>query len=306
MHYKEALTSRAYRFTLLAHAGLFRRMSDRAFLERRYRLALGKTPDLSKPETFTEKLQWLKLYYAKHPNPDFTRMADKIAAKAYVAERVGAEYIIPTYGVWESFDEIDFDALPERFVLKTNHDSGGTVVCRDKRTFNRRRARRLLTRRLRSNYYWTGRETQYRDIPPRILAEQYLEDEPGSFGLRDYKFFCFDGAVRALYITTRGEHDVRTDYFDAEFRHLPCVTRSLNADVTPAKPDNFEEMKRLASELSRGIPHVRVDLYNVGGRVYFGELTFCYLSGFCRFRPAEWDGIFGSWITLPGEARDIE
>ena len=203
--------------------------------------------------------------------------------------------------MWDHFDEIDFDKLPDRFVLKCTHDSGGLVIVRDKSRMDKAAARRKIERCLKRNFFLYGREWPYVNVRPRILAEQYFEDDSGT-GLRDYKFFCFDGVVRALFIATeRGVEGTETkfDFFDADFNHLPFTNGHPNADVMPAKPAGFEEMKRLASELSKGIPQVRIDFYDINGKVYFGEFTFSHWSGFKPFVPEEWDYTFGSWITLP-------
>jgi len=273
---------------------------DKFYLKCLYRDRLGKKLNLKNPQTFNEKLQWLKLYDRK---PEYTVMVDKYAAKDYVAEKIGEEYIIPTLGVWDRFEDIAFDALPDRFVLKCTHDSGGLVICRDKRTFDTESARKKITRSLKRNYFWYGREWPYKNIKPRILAEQYLEDSSGQ-GLRDYKFFCFDGAVHALFVATdryTEGTEVKFDFFDENFNRLPIRNGHDNAAVPPECPVCFPQMKRLAAILSEGIPHVRVDFYEVNGKIYFGELTFFHFGGFVRFEPEEWDEILGSWIELPGK-----
>lgn len=175
------------------------------------------------------------------------------------------------------------------------------MICRDKASFDREKAKRFLARRLKRNYYWSNREWPYKDIKPRILAEKYVVDESG-YELKDYKFFCFDGVVRALFVATdRGVEGKETkfDFFDADFHHLPIKNGHENADKEVKCPPAFEEMKELAAKLSKGIPHVRVDFYDVNGAAYFGELTFSHWGGFCPFEPREWDDIFGSWLTLP-------
>ncbi len=278
--------------------GRFDWMPDKMYLKIIYLGALWKWPNLKDPQTYTEKLQWLKLYDHR---PEYSRMVDKCDAKRYVAEKIGEEYIIPTLGVWDSFDEIDFDSLPNQFVLKCTHDSGGVVICDDKETFDREKAKKKIDKHLKSNYYLRGREWPYKNIKPRIIAEQFIKDSNFE-DLRDYKFFCFDGKVKALFIATDrhvvGE-ETKFDYFDEEFNHLPFSDGDPNADVPPEKPICFEEMKRLAEELSVGIPHVRVDFYEVDEKIYFGEMTFFCASGLMSFNPKEWDYTFGSWITLP-------
>lgn len=263
-----------------------------------YYRAFGKLPNFKNPKTYNEKLQWLKLYNRK---PIYTTMVDKHAAKQYVAERIGEEYIIPTYGVWESFDEIDFDALPNQFVLKCTHDCGGLVICKDKAKLDKAAAKQKLEQCLRRNYYWNLREWPYKNVKPQIIAEKYMED-PTTQDLRDYKFFCFDGDVKALFIAsdrqTEGE-ETKFDFFDMDYYHLPFQNGHPNANTLPQKPVCFEEMKRLAATLSEGIPHVRVDFYEVNGSIYFGEMTLFHWSGLVPFEPKEWDDTFGSWLTLP-------
>lgn len=273
-------------------------MPDKLFLQWRYRRAFGKKIDFKNPKTFNEKLQWLKLY---DRNPEYTTMVDKYAAKKYVADRIGEEYIIPTLGVWDRFEDIDFDKLPDQFVLKCTHDSGGLVICRDKSKFNISEARTKINNSLKCNFYYTGREWPYKNVKPRIIAEQYMEDATTS-ELRDYKFFCFDGVVKALFIASERQSkndETKFDFFDEGFNHLPFTNGHPNAEIAPAKPICFEQMKQLASQLSVGIPHLRVDFYEVDGRIYFGELTFYHWSGLMPFKPEEWDYKFGSWIALP-------
>ena len=257
----------------------------------------GLKMDIDNPTTFNEKLQWLKLHDRK---PEYTRMVDKYEAKKYVAEKIGEQYIIPTLGVWDKFDEIDFDSLPNQFVLKCTHDSGGLVVCRDKSKLDLSFVRKKIQKCLGQNYYWSGREWVYKNVKPRIIAEKYMKDEKTS-ELRDYKFFCFNGEAKLLFIATdrqtEGE-ETKFDFFDMEFNHLPFTNGHPNAEIPPEKPVCFDEMRELAEKLSAGIPHLRVDFYEVNGRVYFGELTFFHWSGMTPFDPPEWDEKLGEWIGL--------
>ena len=258
---------------------------------------MGKWLNFKNPQTYNEKLQWLKLYNRK---PEYTRMVDKYEAKKYVAEIIGEEHIIPTLGVWDSVDEIDFNTLPQQFVLKCTHDSGGIVICKDKSLLDIDAAKRKLRKGLKHNYYYQNREWPYKDVKPRIIAEQYMEDESG-YELKDYKWFCFDGVPKALFIATdRGaaNEETKFDFFDADFNHLPFTNGHPNATRTIAKPKGFEKMKKLAAILSKGHPHLRVDFYDINGHIYFGELTFYHWSGMVKFEPEEWDYTFGSWIDL--------
>lgn len=281
----------------LAYRGLAGWMKGEEFLKREYRYNFGRELDLEQPVNYTEKLQWLKLYDRR---PEYTVMVDKYAVKDYVAKKIGAQYVIPLLGVWEKAEDIDFDILPERFVLKTTHDSGALVICKDKSKLDISAARKKLGKFLKRRYYDQNREWPYKNVKRRIIAEEYMEDtQQGE--LRDYKFFTFGGEPKVLYIAQgrgRGEPTV-ADFFDMEFNHLPFTIDHDMAPVPPEKPACFEEMKRLAAILSEGTPQLRVDFYEVDGRVYFGEMTFFHCSGMAPFRPECWDRTFGDWVNLP-------
>lgn len=284
-------------FSVLANRFPLRWVSDKAYVKLQFRAQLGYWPNLKDPKTYNEKLQWLKLYDRR---PEYAAMADKAAVKAFVAERIGEAYVIPTLGVWDRFEDIAFDALPEKFVLKCTHDSGGIVICRDKATFDKVAACQKLKKSLGRSYYWYGREWPYKNIKPRIIAEPYVEDSK-TRDLPDYKFFCFDGKAKAMFVATdrQSAQETKFDFFDMDYRHLPLHNGHPNADRPPEKPAAFETMRCLAEQLSQGIPHVRVDFYQADGKIYFGELTFFHWSGFVPFEPAQWDETFGSWISLP-------
>lgn len=278
-----------------------KRLSDKTYLELKYYAFMGKRPNLKQPRTFNEKLQWLKLFDRKDI---YTTMVDKAAAKQYVAGIIGEKYIIPTLGVWDHFDDIDFDELPVQFVLKCTHDSGGLVICLDRGKFDKEAARHKIEKSLKRDYFFLHREWPYKNVKPRIIAEQYMKDEETN-ELRDYKFFCFNGIVRAMFVATERQKEgteVKFDFYDADFQHLPIQQGHPNADVPIAKPRGFERMKALAEKLSAGIPHVRVDFYSVNGKVYFGELTFSHFAGFVPFQPEKWDEVFGEWIILPNHS----
>ncbi len=284
-------------FFTLGHYGLLKWMNDEKFLRIAYKIRMGKELDLDSPKSFNEKLQWLKLHDRK---PIYTQLVDKYEAKRIVADKIGEQYIIPTLGVWDRFDDIDFDKLPDKFVLKCTHDSGSYMICHNKETFNYKAARKKFNRCLKLSFYWTDRQWPYKDVKPRIIAEEYMEDD-ATKELRDYKFFTFNGQVKALFIATdrsNQNEDTKFDFFDENFNHLPITNGHPNANPTPDKPLCFDEMKKLASVLGKGIPQVRVDFYEVNGRVYFGEMTFFHWSGMVPFEPEEWDTIFGSWINL--------
>ena len=213
--------------------------------------------------------------------------------------KVGKKYIIPTIGIWNSVDDIDWKGLPERFVIKCTNDSGGIVVCKDKSKLDIHKATAKLKKGWGHNYYKSNKEYPYRNLTPRIIAEEYMEDESG-YELKDYKFFCFDGEPKFLFVATgRQKNDTRFDFFDLDWNHLPVLNGHPNADHPITKPENFTEMIDVARKLSQGMSHVRVDLYNVNGKVYFGEMTFFHWSGMTPFEPHEWDLKFGEMIHLP-------
>lgn len=269
--------------------------NDETFIKWEYYFGMGKFPDLFHPRTYNEKLQWLKLY-DKHD--EYSQYVDKYEAKELIKDIIGEEHIIPTLGVWNSFDEIDFNSLPNRFVLKTTHDSGGVYICKDKFKMNLKEVRKVLNKSLKRNFFYEHREYPYKNIKPRIIAEKYMVDESG-IELKDYKFFCFDGVPKMMFVATDRPLDTRFDFFDTEFNHLPFKQGHPLASKPIFKPDNYHEMLEIAKILSRGFPHVRVDLYNINGVIYFGELTFFHFSGNVPFEPEEWDYIIGEWLVLP-------
>lgn len=286
---------RILKYLLIRTARLF---PDELYLKMLFPLRTGYKLNLKNPQTFNEKLQWLKLNNRK---PEMVKMVDKVDAKEYVANIIGEEYIIPTLGVYNSVDEIDFNKLPNQFVLKCTHDSGGIVICSDKSKLDIEAAKDKLRRGMKVNYYYQNREWPYKQVKPRIIAEQYMVDESG-YELKDYKFFCFDGEVKLLFIASdRGSktEETKFDFFDTEFNHLPFTNGHPNSKKKIAKPQGFEEMKKIAALLSKGHPHLRVDLYDINGKIYFGELTFYHWSGMTPFEPIEWDYKFGKLITLP-------
>jgi len=288
----------AYRISVDSRWGKYNHLNDEAYVRKRFKICFKRKLDLNSPKTFNEKLQWLKLY---NRQPEYTEMVDKLAVKKYVADRIGEEYIIPTLGVWDRFEDIDFDSLPDQFVLKCAHDSGGLVICRDKAKLNRQKAKRKLNRSLERDFYMRCREWPYKNVPRKIIAEEYVEDV-ATKELRDYKFFCFDGNPKVLFVATDRQkpgEEVKFDFFDMEFNHIDMRNGHQNAKVPPEKPKQFELMKELTKKLAKDIPFVRVDLYEVDGKVYFGELTFFHFSGFVPFEPEEWDYRLGSWLTLP-------
>lgn len=283
---------------LLERSHVLYGLSDESYLRFLWWVKTGKKLNLDNPQTYNEKLQWLKLHDRK---PLYTTIVDKVLVKQWVAETLGdKKSIIPTIAVWDNVNEIDVSQLPERFVLKTNNgsSSAGVVICRNRDTFDLESAKRKLARSLKGSVYKDMREWPYKNIVPKVFAEEYVEDASGE--LRDYKFFCFDGEVKALFIgTERFSDEVKFDFFDAAFNHLDLYQIHPMSGREIPKPENFEEMKAMAARLSKGFPHVRVDLYNVQGKIYFGEVTFYHHGGFAPWHPEKWDYEFGSWIKLP-------
>lgn len=293
------VTDKNYRFLVNAGHHKYDQMPDDEFLKRKYKAIFGKALDLKHPVTFSEKLQWQKLY---DRNPLYTQLVDKYKVREYVAKKIGAAYSIPLLGVWDDPDDIDFDALPEQFVLKCNHNSGlGMYICKSKSQITDfETIRQNLRIGLKEDKYLQNREWPYKNVERKIIAEEYKEDRE-THELRDYKFFTFNGKVRALFIAsdrqTTGE-ETKFDFFDENGQHLPFTNGHPNAEIPPALPRNFEKMKQLAEVLAEGIPQVRVDFYEVNGQVFFGEMTFFHWSGLKPFDPEEWDRKFGDWLDL--------
>ena len=270
---------------------------ERLYLRIRYYLEMGKPLHLDNPETMNEKLQWLKLHNRR---PEYTQMVDKISAKEYVAKLIGDKYIVPTLGVWNHFDEIDFNSLPDSFVLKTNHSGGslGVVICKDKSGFDKGNARKKLEKSLKQDISKTHVEWPYRNVKRKIFAEEYLGDN-----LTDYKFYCFNGeADVVLNCIERSTGHPKFYFFDREWnlRRLNKRGKEAPEGFTLPKPEGMDEMFVIAGKLSEGLPFARIDLYNVGGKIYFGEITLFPDSGFDRNRLPEADLYFGGKIELPG------
>ncbi len=272
-------------------------MSDEKYLKLVYKLKMGRKLNLENPKAYSEKLQWIKLY---DRNPKYTMLVDKYEVRNYVKEVLGEEYLIPLLGVWDSAKDIDYDSLPEQFVLKCTHDSGSVIVCKNKSTFDKKAAEKKLSRCLKNNGYGFGREWPYKNVKPRIIAEQYMEDKLSS-ELRDYKFYCFSGEVKFVLVASErfSEKGVCFDYLDTNYNKLPIVWGGPNSDALPPKPAMFEEMLVLAKKMCQGHPHVRVDLYSCNSKIYFGEMTFFDSSGFVKSEPEEWEIELGDSIILP-------
>ncbi len=277
-------------------------LPDKLYLKWRYRLEMGRGLDLQNPKTLNEKLQWLKLYYRK---PEYTTMVDKYAVKQYVAGLIGEQYVIPTLGVWERPEDIDFDALPNQFVLKTTHGGGGggVVICKDKSTFDKAAAIKKLKTAYKSDIYKNLKEWPYKNVKKQIIAEQYLSDG-GNHALVDYKFYCFHGVADVVLLCTeRDTGHTKFYFFDRnwELKRYNKQGKAAPEGFTLPKPAGMDEMFDIAEALSRDLPFARVDLYSVEGHIYFGEITFYPASGFDTGRLPETDLYFGTKLNLPTE-----
>lgn len=296
-----AITNKKQRTIYLAILGFYNNKSDEDFLKMQFKNVFGYELDLENPQTFSEKLQWLKLY---DRNPLYTTLVDKAAVKDYVAEKIGAEYIIPTIGVWDNFDEIDFDSLPNQFVLKCTHDSGGLVICKDKSKLNLRKAKRKIEKSLKRNYYDQNREWPYKNVKPRILAEKYMEDGNSGDSLSVYKIMTFGGEPKIIQTIQNDKKANETiDYFDCEWNLLDLKQNFPNSATPLSRPKKLDTMLALARKMSEGFAFLRVDFYEINEKVYFSEYTFYSDSGLAKFTPAKWDKILGDSIVLTAKAK---
>lgn len=285
-----------FRFSFLSAHGLLNWMDDKTWLKRMFRIRIGYNLDLENPKTFNEKIQWLKLY---DHQPKYIDMVDKYIVKKYVGDLIGKQYVIPTLGVWDRFEDIEFDKLPNKFVLKCTHDSGGIVICNDKSSFVRLEAKKKINRCLRRNFYWVGREWPYKYVSPKIIAEPYLHND-GEDELVDYKMMCFNGVVKCIFTCSERYSDsgLKVTFFDEHWNLLPFERHYHRSEVPIQKPSTFEQMKKMAERISSDIPFARVDFYEVNKNPLFGEITLYPGGGFEEFNPPGWDSEIGNWIHL--------
>src|SRR5690554_3428603 len=271
-------------------------LGNRLYLKLLFPLKVGYKLNLKNPQTYNEKLQWLKLYYR---NPLLPKMVDKYEYKEYIKQKIGDKYVVENYGIWNSFDEIDFDSLPAQFVLKTTHDQGGVVICRDKSTFNFKKAKVKLDKHMKTNLFFKFREWPYKTVEARIIAEKFLIEEDFD-DLMDYKFYCFHGKPEILYVSYgRGTADVYLDFYDMNLNYLDIQRPAHRTSGKPLnKPMNFELMVNLAQQIAGVEPHVRIDFYNIRGKIYFGEYTLFQGGGMMPFIPKKWDYILGEMLNL--------
>lgn len=286
-----------YRFLVLSSLGFYNKISDEKYVKKMFKVSLGRQLNLTQPTTFNEKLQWLKLYDRK---TIYTKLVDKYLVREYVANKIGKEYLIPLLGVWDSPKEIDFNKLPNQFVLKCNHNSGlGMCICKNKNNLNPKKVQRELKKGLKQNYFLTGREWPYKNVKRRIIAEKFMSEKNGA-DLKDYKFFCFNGKVKFFKIDFDRFLDHRANYFNLNMEQLPFGEQVCPPDYNKKLeiPSNIYKMIELAENLSKNIPFLRVDFYNLNGKIYFGELTFFPASGFGKFIPEDWDEKIGAWLVI--------
>lgn len=293
---KRFVTDGRYRWIILANKGFYDRLDDETYVKKQYYAYFGRELNLNAPKTYNEKLQWLKLYDRR---TEYVTMVDKYLVKEYVADIIGEKYLIPTIGVWEHADDIDFATLPNQFVLKCNHNSGvGMCICTDKERLDYEKVRWDLKKGLEQNYYLNGREWPYKDVKRKILAEPYLTDESG-YELKDYKIFCFDGNPKMIQVDFDRFIGHKRNLYDLDWNLIKAEIKFQNGwDTQIEKPAVLDELLKLASRLSKGYPHIRTDFYVIGKQIYFGELTLCHGSGTEEFRPAEFGKTVGDWIVL--------
>jgi hypothetical protein len=277
---------------------LFKFIPDKPYLQICYRLKTHKKLNLKNPQTFNEKMQWLKLYNRK---PEYTDMVDKYKVREYISKKIGEEYLIPLVGgPYYRVDEIDIDKLPNQFVLKCNHDSGSIVICNDKSKFDFEAAKKKLDYCLRHNFWYLGREWPYKNVKPCIVAEKYMVDESES-ELKDYKLMCFNGKVKCSFVCTNRNRDnskLNVTFYDTEWNRMPFERHYKPSVYNIEQPVCYNKMVVLAEKLAIDIPFVRVDFYEIAGKIYFGELTYFPGSGFEKFKPNEWDKKLGDWISI--------
>ena len=276
----------------------FNLLPDKFFIQLKFFKNFHRFPNLKNPKTFNEKLQWLKLY---DRNPYYTKLVDKYEVKKIVADIIGEEYIIPTLGIWDNANDIDFDSLPNKFVLKATHDSGRVIICKDKDKLDKEWAKKEMSKSLERNFYALTREWPYKDVPRRIIAEAFIEDPSGD--LKDYKFFCFNGKVEFFKIDFDRFVKHKANYYNLKweiqgFEEIVCPNDKTQQHQ---QPQNFNKMVEFAEKLSKGLPFSRIDFYNANGKIYFGETTFFPNSGMGKFNPAEADIELGEMLKLPFE-----
>ena len=271
------------------------KLNDKLYLKLLFYIKFGYRLDLDNPKTYNEKCQWLKLNYK---NKDFIALVDKYEVKSIVKEKIGEKYLVKNFGVWDTFDEIPFDQLPSQFVLKTTHDSSGALICKDKSEFDFNHAKSILEKNLKKNAYLPVREWAYKHVKPKIIADEYITSE-NSQGLSDYKFFCFHGVPKLVVVESeRIGKKAKCDFYDMKGNHLDITQGGEQSGEILTMNDDFNTMASLAKILCANYPHIRVDFFYTGKKIYFAEYTLYQHGGIDRFHPEEWDLTLGSWIDL--------
>lgn len=282
-------------FMFLKHRNYTDILSDKLYLKIIFKLRLGYSLDLKNPQTFNEKLQWLKLY---DRNPKYIQMVDKYEVRKYISENIGEEYLIPLIGVYNRFEEINFEELPNQFVIKCTHDSGGVVICKNKSKFDIRKAKEKIKKSMKRNFYYSGREWPYKNIKPKIIIEQYMEDKKAK-ELIDFKIMCFNGIPKFSFTCSERYNDgLKVTFYDLNWKKMPFERHYPSSTKEIEKPKNYELMLELSKKLSKNIPFVRVDWYEINEKLYFGELTFYPGSGLEEFKPFSWDKKLGNLLSL--------
>lgn len=275
---------------------VFRDVPDSKFLTLKYKLRTGETLDLKNPKSYNEKLQWLKL---NDRNPEYTSLVDKYEVRKYISKKIGNEYLIPLLGVWKSVEDINFDKLPNSFVLKCNHNSAGLVICKNKKELDIDKAKSSLKKQLKKNFYYKNREWPYKNVSPRIIGEKLMVDESGK-GLKDYKFYCFHGEPKVVQVDYNRFTNHKRNLYDLSWNYIPAsIQYKSDPKIKIKKPEKLDIMIELARILSKNYYHVRIDFYSINGQIYFGEITFYSEAGFGKFQPKEFDIKMGSLIKLP-------
>lgn len=280
----------------LGSRGFLNFLSSKTYIKILWYLRYGKKIDLNNPKTFNEKTQWLKL---NDHNPEYKNLVDKKLVKDYIAENLGSQYLIPT--LWEGINpnDIPYDKLPKQFVIKCTHGSHCNIICKDKDKLDIKKTNRKLKKWLKMNWYWYGREWVYKDLKPSIIIEKYMEDKKYK-ELVDYKFYCFNGRPKVIDVCTqRYSEDVMCEtYMDENWNWLGFITKGNGYVPNFEKPQNLDLMIKIAKKLSKNFKFIRVDLYEINGKVYFGELTFYSANGFEELEPEEWNLKLGNMIKL--------
>lgn len=272
-------------------------LPDKLYISLFYFSVFNKFPNLSNPIGFNEKLNWLKLHDI---HPEYKDLVDKIKVREYIENALGPGHLFPILGKWKTFDDIDFDTLPNEFVLKCNHDSGSVRIIKDKSSLSESeilKMKKFFDERMSHDFFYAGREYPYKGIERYIFAEELMKSENNG-GINDYKFFCFNGNPEIMFVATERDVDCKFDFFDMDFNHLNIYNIHPNSNKSLPKPKKFEEMKRLASQLSQGIKFVRIDFYEIDDKIYFGEFTFFHAGGFSYFKPDEWERKLGDLIDI--------